>query len=106
MNIGQVGPFGFSRHPETRVSPLKAPIAAPRLVDLASISPHGRDYLATVEALSRELKHQEPGREERASKVRQQLAEGDLDNDKIYRAVAETIFHGEIFDVESPEAAS
>jgi hypothetical protein len=93
MNVGQVGPGGVNRNagrPE-KPDPQKTPAEALPVADKASISSDGRDYLASVEALTRKLKHQDDGREQRVREVSEKLQSGELDNEQVYRAVAEAI---------------
>ena len=73
------------------VDPQKTPTEAQHRADRASISSEGRDYLASVDALTKELKHQDDGREQRVQEVREKLHTGELDDDQVYRAVAEAI---------------
>jgi len=93
MDVGQIGPGGVNRNSgrPQKVDPQKTPAQAPQVADQASISADGRDYLAAVEALSKELKHQDDGREARVREAREKLQNGGLDNQETYRAVAETI---------------
>jgi hypothetical protein len=93
MDVGHVGPGGAGRNagrPE-RVDPQTTPAEAKHRADRASISSEGRDYLASVEALTKELKHQDDGREQRVQEVREKLHTGELDDEQVYRAVAEAI---------------
>ncbi len=98
MDVGQIGPGGVNRNSgrPQKVDPEKTPAQAPKVADQASISSDGRDYLAAVEALSKELKHEDDGREARVQEVRKKLQNGELDNQETYRAVAEAILDSQV----------
>jgi len=93
MDVGQVGPGGVNRNTgrSEKVEPQKAPGQASHVTDQASISSDGREHLAAVEALTQELKHQDDGREQRVREVQEKLANGELDDQEVYRVVAEAI---------------
>ncbi len=100
MDVGHVGPGGINRNSgrHQNVDPGKS-VAETRdqvtdqVTDQASISDDGRESLAVVEAMSEELKQDEPGREERVREVREKLQRGELDQPEVFRAVAEAILN-------------
>ena len=98
MDVGHVGPGGINRNSgrHQKVDSGKS-VAESRdsVTDQASISSDGRESLAVVEAMSQELKQDEPGREERVREVREKLQRGELDQPEVFRAVAEAILNVE-----------
>ena len=96
MDVGHIGPGGINRNSgrHQKVDSGKS-VAETResVTDQASISSDGRESLAVVEAMSEELKLDDPGREERVREVREKLQRGELDKPEIFRAVAEAIFN-------------
>ncbi len=66
-----------------------------QVTDQASISDDSRESLAVVEAMSEELKQDEPGREERVREVQERLLRGELEQPDVYLAVAEAILNVE-----------
>lgn len=96
MDVGQVGPGGVNRNAgrPQKVDAEKTAAQTPQVSDQASISADGREYLAAVEALTKELEHQDDGREKRVAEVQEKLQNGELDDQEVYRAVAEAILDG------------
>ena len=98
MDVGHVGPGGINRNSgrHQNVDPGKS-VAETRdqVTDQASISDDGRESLAVVEAMSEELKQDEPGREERVREVQERLLRGELEQPDVYLAVAEAILNVE-----------
>ena len=94
MDVGHVGPGGINRSSgrHQKVDPSKS-VAEGRdqVTDQASISDDSRESLAVVEAMSEELKQDDPIREERVREVRGKLERGELEQPEVFRAVADAI---------------
>ena len=94
MDVGHVGPGGINRNSgrHQKVDPGKSGAEGrDQVTDQASISDDSRESLAVVEAMSEELKQDDPIREERVREVREKLQRGELEQPKVFRAVADAI---------------
>ena len=99
MDVGHVkGSGGVGRNPDRSDKVDRGKVAGQgddHLGDRTSISDDGREFLSAVDEMSEQLKKGDPRREERLLEVSQKLQRGELDQPKIFRAVADAMFEAE-----------
>ena len=99
MDVGHIkGPGGVGRNLDRADKVDRGKIAGQgdgHVVDRASISDDGREFLSAVDEMSERLKQDDPRRKEHVLEVRQKLLRGELDQQVIFGTVAEAMLEAE-----------